>query len=121
MGNAIFTEVVMKLITIFALAAWMTSPAGAAQIADAAPRVTSKPVDQFVSCFVAGQQRASVPWWFVPKEHGGTISNLGAANGRPAYFLAVLDRGPRREVRLTMASTNTQVDRAVAQAVDQCI
>jgi hypothetical protein len=111
----------MKMITIFALAACMTSPAGAAQIGDAATRVTSKPVDEFVGCFVAGQQHASVPWWFVPKDHGGTISNLGAADGRPAYFLAVLDRGPRREVRLTMANSTTPMDRAIARAVDQCI
>ena len=111
----------MKVITIFALALWVASPAAAAQLGSTDARVTSKPVDKFVSCFVAGQQRASLPWWFVPKNHGGTISNLGANDGRSAYFLAVSDLGSRREVALTMASATTPLDRAVVRAVDQCI
>jgi hypothetical protein len=120
LDNAIFTEAVMKVITIFALALLVASSVSAAQVGGAA-RVTSKPVDKFVSCFVAGQQRASSPWWFVPKDHGGTISNLGANDGRSAYFLAVSDLGSRREVALTMASERMPLDRAVVRAVDQCI
>ena len=76
----------MKVITIFALAVWAASPATAAPLAKPGARVTSKPVEEFVGCFVAGQRRASLPWWFVPKDHGGTISNMGANDGRPAYF-----------------------------------
>ena len=111
----------MKLITIFALALWAASPAGAAQPGNANARATSKPVDQFVGCFVAGQRSASLPWWFVPKDHGGTISNMGANDGRPTYFLEVSDLGSRREVRLAMASLGTPMDSSVAQAVAQCI
>lgn len=111
----------MKVITIFALAAWAASPTAAAPFGNAGARVTSKPVDQFVSCFVAGQRRASLPWWFVPKDHGGTISNVGANDGRPGYFLAVSDAGSRREIALAMASAATPLDRALVKAVDQCI
>lgn len=111
----------MKVITIFALALWVATPAAAAQLGNADARVTSKPVDEFVSCFVASQRRASLPWWFVPKDHGGTISNVGANDGRSAYFLAVSDLGSRREVALTMASATTPLDRTIRRAVEQCI
>lgn len=111
----------MKTITMFALAVWASCPAAAAQSRDTSLRSTSKPVEQFVNCFVAAQERASLPWWFVPKDHGGTISNLGAKGVRSAYFVGVSDLGSRRQIRLELASTQGPADRMIAQAVEQCI
>lgn len=111
----------MKRITIFALALWASSPAAALQSGGAVERSTSKPVAQFVRCFVAAQEQASLPWWFVPKDHGGTISNLGANGARSVYFVGVSDLGSIRKVRLELASNEASGNRSIAQAVNQCI
>lgn len=111
----------MNRVTIFALAIFVSSPSAAAPLRDTALRSTSKPVEQFVSCFVAVQERASLPWWFVPKDHGGTLSNLGANGARSGYFVGVSDLGSVRQVRLELASNQGRADRMVTKAVDQCI
>jgi hypothetical protein len=112
----------MKTITIFALAAWASSGAIAAGLPNASARVTSKSADQFVGCFVAAQQRESMPWWFVPKAGGGTISNLGAVrDSRAAYFVAVSDRGSRREVRIEQVVAGSPVASSVIRDLDRCI
>jgi hypothetical protein len=108
-------------MTTFALLALAASPAFAVQPATSRARETRKGVEQFISCFVATQRHASLPWWFVPKENGGTVSNLGAKDGRNAYFLAVSDLGARREIRLEQASAEARVDPSTVQAVEQCI
>ena len=119
--NAMLTEAVMKTITIFALAVWASSPAAAAQAGGAVEHSTSKPIEQFVRCFVAAQEQASLPWWFVPKDHGGTISNLGASGARNVYYLDVSDDGSIRKVRLELASSEASADRSIARAVKECI
>lgn len=120
LANTAFTEALMKRMTIslLALAAW---PAVAAPLESAQPRVTNRPVEQFVGCFVASQKRASLPWSFVPKDHGGTISNLGASERAAIYFVGISDRGARREVRIEYASAAAPASRAIIGAVDQCI
>jgi hypothetical protein len=80
---------------------------------------TSKTVEQFSGCFVNTQDRASLAWSYVPQSRGGTFSNFGAKGTRVPYFLAVLDRGSTRQVRLDSASAS--VDSRVARAIDQCI
>ncbi len=89
--------------------------------ATASSRTTAKPTSDFVTCFVGAQQRAALPWSFVPRENGGgTFSNVGAVGVRTPYFLDVTDRGSMREIRLERGST-PQFQRAVMSAVDSCI
>jgi hypothetical protein len=106
----------LLLLTCVASAA-MTSSA----VARPSSRITSKATNEFVTCFAGAQQRAALPWSFVPRENGGgTFSNAGAVGVRVPYFLDVTDRGTRREIRLERGST-IQFRRAVMSAVDRCI
>lgn len=95
----------------------------AAPSARAAPRPvtleTSKTVEQFDGCFVHAQDRASLAWSYIPQSRGGTFSNFGAKGTRDLYFLAILDRGSTRQLRLDSAGAT--VDSRVAGAVDQCV
>ena len=77
---------------------------------------TAKSTEQFASCFGNTQDRVRKAWWFVPKEDGGTFSNLGAKNVAATYFVVVSDQGARRHVRLEGDGAN-----AVNGAVLQCI
>lgn len=78
-------------------------------------RTTAKAVEPFAQCFASTQQRASLPWWFVPKANGGTFSNAGARGVDTPYFVDIADKGAVREIRLTTA------DGAVEHAVDSCV
>ena len=104
----------------FAIGLVIASAAAAAPVAPAGlERTTAKAVEPFARCFADSQDQAARAWWFVPKAHGGTFSNLGANNARDAYFLDVADRGATREIRLTPASA--AIDRSVMRSVDNCI
>lgn len=79
-------------------------------------RTTDKAVQPFAKCFADTQDRAAMPWWFVPKANGGgTFSNAGAAGVRTPYFIDIADKGMRREVRLTSAGGD------IVRAVDRCV
>ena len=80
--------------------------------------VTAKSTDQFASCFANSQDSGGLAWSFVPKDDGGTFSNLGSRSGASAYFLVVSDHGSRREVRLE-GRGGSEV--AVRKAVTQCV
>ena len=82
-------------------------------------RTTAKGTEPFATCFAASQDRSAQPWWFVPKAHGGTFSNLGAKSVVEPYFVDIADQGATREVRVTLASASA--DRSVLRAVDSCI
>jgi hypothetical protein len=84
--------------------------------APAAAFTTVRSTEQFASCFGNTQDRVRQAWWFVPKEDGGTFSNLGAKNVAAAYYVVVSDEGARRQVRLEGEGAN-----AVNRAVLQCI
>src|SRR3954451_5026915 len=62
--------------------------------------LTAKSTDQFASCFADTQDRGALPWWYAPKNNGGTFSNLGSRSVQSAYFVVVPDCGSSREVRL---------------------
>jgi hypothetical protein len=82
-------------------------------------RATPKGTEPFATCFATSQDRSAQPWWFVPKAHGGTVSNLGAHGVDPPYVVDIADKGATREVRVTLASASA--DRSVLRAVDSCI
>jgi hypothetical protein len=94
--------------------------AGALMDSVDAPRVTSKPADQFVACFASAQDRAARPWSFVPRESGGgTLSDAGARGVGSPYFVRVADLGSRREIRLEAASASAGAP--ILRAVDSCV
>jgi hypothetical protein len=108
------------IVTLVSVAASAAAPIAHAP-GNAARFETSKTVAEFGGCFVRLEDRASRAWSYVPKEHGGTFSNIGASRARGLYYLAVSDRGAVRELRLEPASAGTAVDRGTARAVDQCV
>jgi len=80
--------------------------------------LTAKSTNQFASCFSDTQDRSALAWWYVPKDDGGTFSNLGARTLQSAYFVVVSDRGAKREVRL---EGNGAAEIGVNRAVSQCV
>jgi hypothetical protein len=95
-----------------------SAPFAAQEFSPAKSFVTAKSTEQFSGCFANTQDSGGTPWSFVPKDNGGTFSNLGARSGASAYFLVVSDRGSRRELRLE-GSGRTEI--AVSSAVSQCV
>jgi hypothetical protein len=79
--------------------------------------VTPKSTQDFASCFARSEERRGAAWWFVPRIHGGTISNLGAKSGAATYFIAVNDRGARREIAFDQRSA----DSGPREALNECI
>jgi hypothetical protein len=103
---------IVTLISVIAVAAAPTPPPS-----NATAFATMKSTDEFAQCFAQTQDRHSVPWWFVPKERGGTFSDMGAASGGKPYLLVINDRGGRRELLLQNATR----DGPEAKAVKQCM
>jgi hypothetical protein len=111
----------LRLMALGALCGLAVSSAalGAPSAEAGLSRATTKAVEPFAQCFAASQERSAQPWWFVPKGHGGTFSNLGANGVAQPYFVDIADKGASREVRVTLASASA--DRSIVQAVDSCI
>lgn len=114
---------VMKSALSLLLLASLAPAATASSVpVDTSPRTTAKPANEFVACFAGTQQRAALPWSYVPRESGGgVLSNAGAVNARTPYFLDVTDRGSTREIRLEQGSAPSRFQSAVLSAVDRCI
>jgi hypothetical protein len=62
--------------------------------------VTPKSTQDFASCFARSEDKRGAAWWFVPRDRGGTFSNLGNKSGAATYFVVINDRGTRREIAL---------------------
>jgi hypothetical protein len=79
--------------------------------------LTPKSTQDFASCFARVEDRRGAAWWFVPRNHGGTLSNLGSKNGAATYFIAINDRGGRREIALDQRDA----DAVSRKALNECI
>ena len=101
----------MKILGLAGLFAISASAASSG----AAPFATAKSIEQFAQCFANAQDRAGKAWWFVPKQHGGTFSDLGATAVRAAYLVTIDDRGSKREIRVPQGSADS------AEVVRRCI
>lgn len=114
---------IVTLISVAAIAAAPASdanrPTHAANNVQASTSAfaTSKSTEAFAGCFAETQDRLSRPWWFVPKDNGGSFSNLGAKTVSKPYFLVINDRGSRREIQLQ----NADHKGPEARGVEQCI
>ena len=103
---------IVTLISVIAVAAAPTPPAAHGLSFD-----TMKSTEEFADCFSKIQDRNAIPWWFVPKDHGGTFSNAGAASVGKPYLLLISDRGGRRLIQLQNASSAGPEVRAVNQCI----
>jgi hypothetical protein len=114
---------VMKGILSLLMLASLAPAATASSVpVDMGSRTTVKPANEFVACFAGAQERAALPWSYVPRESGGGIlSNAGATGVRAPYFLNVTDRGSTREIRLEQGNAPSGFRQAVLSAVDHCI
>lgn len=121
--NRSVTMFVMKGALSLVLLGCLAPAATASSVPfDVGPRTTAKGANEFVACFAGAQQRAALPWSYVPRESGGgVLSNAGATGVGTPYFLDVNDRGSTREIRLEQGSAPSQFQRAVLTAVDRCI
>ena len=86
------------IVTLLSVA--VTAAAPGPQAYRPAVYVTPKSTQDFASCFARSQDRRGAAWWFVPRNHGGTLSNLGAKDAAATYFIVINDRGVRREIAL---------------------
>ena len=78
---------------------------------------TAKSTQAFADCFARSQDQQEIAWAYVPKPHGGTFSNLGAASVARPYFLLISDRGARREIQLQNAAPGGAQERGVRQCI----
>jgi hypothetical protein len=114
----------MKRALCFVLLSIVASAAQAfvGEANDRVTRTTDKSFDAFGHCFVASQERASRPWWFVPRETGGgTFSNARSADDRAAYFLRIKDSGAALQIRLETGERAKTVTQPITEAIDSCI
>jgi len=79
--------------------------------------VTPKSTEDFASCFAHSEDKRGAAWWFVPRQKGGTFSNLGNKSGAATYFVVINDRGTRREIALDQKGP----DGGRTEALNACI
>lgn len=103
------------IVTLLSVA--VTAAAPGPQAYRPAVYVTPKSTQDFASCFARSQDRRGTAWWFVPRDHGGTLSNLGAKSGAATYFIVISDRGTRREIALDPRSAAD----GPREALNECI
>jgi hypothetical protein len=103
------------IVTLLSVA--VTAAAPGPQAYRPAVYVTPKSTQDFARCFARNQDRLGAAWWFVPRDKGGTFSNLGAKSGAATYFLVINDRGTRREIALDQRSSAAPA----REATNECI
>jgi hypothetical protein len=103
------------VITLLSVA--VTAAAPGPQAYRPAVYVTPKTTQDFASCFARSEDRRGSAWRFVPRDRGGTFSNLGSKSAAATYFVVINDRGARREIALDQQSPSGEQ----REAIDQCI
>src|SRR5215831_224283 len=104
----------LGIVTLISVAAIVAAPASDAnRPISGTAFATTRSTEAFADCFARTQDQHSRPWWFVPKDNGGTFSNLGATAVSKPYFLVINDRGTRRDIELQNANHNGPEARGV--------
>jgi hypothetical protein len=102
----------LGIVTLLSVAATAAAPNSAQS-----HLFTAKPSNEFIQCFARSQETHAAAWAFMPKEDGGTFSNLGAPSVTKPYFLVVTDRGHRREIVLANATQGSTEERGVGECI----
>jgi hypothetical protein len=114
-------DTVTKKAVFFTILASIAAQSLAAPQTANIVHTSEKRVDPLVRCLADAEDRASAPWWFVPRESGGgTFSNLGAPKVRNPYFVDVADRGSKRELRLRSSDVDAAAKARILSAIDRC-
>ena len=79
------------IVTLLSVA--VTAAAPGPQAYRPAIYVTPKTTQDFATCFTRSQDERGAAWWFVPRDHGGTISNHGSTAKAATYFIVIKDLG----------------------------
>lgn len=103
------------IVTLLSVA--VTAAAPGPQAYRPAVYVTPKSTQDFASCFARSEEKRGAAWWYVPHDHGGTISNLGAKSGAATYFIVINDRGTKREIALDQKTPGS----GLRETLNQCI
>lgn len=95
-------------------------------IASAAPApqpllrtTTMKSADAFASCFAGTQDKAAKAWAFLPRESGGTFTNVGASGTAAPYWVQVKTGIHGGNVRL-FSDGGADASSSLIRAVEQC-
>jgi len=86
----------------------------------AAPQLrstTSRPLEQFASCFAGVQAKAGRPWAFIPGDRGGVFTNSGATRGAAPYWLRVREAGTASNIELFVTGADAA---KLTTALEQC-
>ena len=103
------------IVTLLSVA--VTAAAPGPQAYRPSAYVTPKSTLDFANCFARTQDQRGAAWWFVPRDNGGTFSNLGSKSAAATYFIVINDRGTRREIALDQRSPAS----GAREALNQCI
>ena len=103
------------IVTLLSVA--ITAAAPAPQAYRPSVYVTPKTTQDCATCFTRSQDEHGAAWWLAPREHGATISNLGAKSDAAVYFIVVHDLGARREIALDQGGANA----AAREALSRCL
>jgi hypothetical protein len=106
-----------KVGIVTLLSVVVTAAAPGAQADRPSVYVTPKSTQDFAQCFARSQDKRHAAWSFVPRDDGGTISNLGAKRAAATYFVVIRDRGVQREIALDQRGSNA----AAREALSECI
>lgn len=92
------------------------APSAAMPLLDAK---TSKPLDQFSTCFTRRVEDADRAWAYLPSENGGTFTDSGAHGAPASYWLLVRPAATATQLRL-FASASSPARAGIIEAVQEC-
>jgi hypothetical protein len=79
---------------------------------------SSKPLQEFASCFTQVTKHGNRDWAYLPSERGGTFTDSGARGAPASYWLEVRDADGATGLRLFAKAP--AIAAQIGHAVDQC-
>jgi hypothetical protein len=79
---------------------------------------SSKPIEEFDSCFTQVAEHGNRAWAYLPSERGGTFTDSGARGAPASYWLQARETGGATSLRLFAAAPAVATE--IGKAVEQC-